>query len=82
MWRFTTQLRQDPCPGLQISLAQGVSDRREVSVGEVGRQGLNKWLGVEETPEGLCLVPVRASGGHCAGPDPVLQAEASLIAGN
>lgn len=31
---------------------------------------------------GLCLVPIRASGGHCSGPDPVLQAEAGLIAGN
>lgn len=39
-------------------------------------------VGVEEAPEGLCLVPVRASGGHRSGPDPVLQAEASLIAGN
>lgn len=39
-------------------------------------------VGVEEAPEGLCLVPVRASGGHRSGPDPVSQAEASLIAGN
>lgn len=27
-------------------------------------QGLNKLLGVEEAPKGLCLVSIRASGGH------------------
>lgn len=29
------QLREDPCPGLLISLAQGVSDSREVCMGWV-----------------------------------------------
>lgn len=44
-----------------------------------GWRRLNKQLGVEE---GLSRVPIRASGGQCAGPPPVLQAEAGLIAGN
>ena len=33
MWRCRMQLMKDPCPGLQISVAQGVSDSREVCMG-------------------------------------------------
>lgn len=38
--------------------------------------------GVGKAPEGLSTVPERPSGGCKAAPDPALQAEASLIAGN
>lgn len=37
---------------------------------------------VGKAPEGLSPVPERPSGGCKAAPDPALQAEASLIAGN
>lgn len=33
------QLREDPCPDFQISLAQGVLDGREVWVGGGGSAG-------------------------------------------
>lgn len=37
---------------------------------------------VGKVPEGLSCVPERPSGGYPAAPDPALQAEADLIAGN
>ena len=47
-----------------------------------GAQGFNKWLWKEVTPEGLSHIPIRASAGRGPGPDPALQVEAGLIAGN
>lgn len=49
------RLREDPCPVFQISLAQGVSDGREVWVGEGEVQGLNKWLGWRRLQKGCAL---------------------------
>lgn len=57
-----------------------VSDGGEVCMG--CRTETKYMFGGRGSPERLRHVPIGASGSHCGGPDPVLQAEAGLIAGN
>lgn len=70
-------MKEETTRGSQISLAQGVSD--------TGRFEVTKYMvagGVRKAPERLRCIPVRPSAWNKAVPDPVLQAEARLIAGN